>query len=681
LALSKENQVALSSPGIGSNLDVNSIVQQLMAVESQPLTTLAKKEASYQAKLSAFGSVSGALSAFQSALAGLSTPTKFQALTASSGDATILTGSATSKAVAGIYDINVTTLAQAQTIASTGQGSTSEAIGSGSSTTLTFQFGTIGGGTTPTNGIYPAGTTFTQDADQATGTVTIDSTNNSLQGIRDAINKADIGVTATIVSDGSATPYRLVLSSTETGASSSMKITVDGDATLQGLLAYDPSDETGQNLSETTTAKDTALSVNGIAVSSSTKSISDAIQGVTLNLSKTGSTTLNVARDTASVTAAINGFVKSYNDLNKTLKSLTAYDPNTRVGGPLLGDPTIRGIQNELRGLLNTAVSGLEGGIRTLSDVGVSFQKDGTLAVNNTKLQNAITNNFSDIASLFSAFGTTTDSLVSFSSSTIATKAGQYSVDLTTIASQGHQTGDVDLTAGPITIDPDTKLEVTLNDVTASVTLQAGSYTAAELAALVQSAINGTSAFSTIASSVKATIDANGFLNLQSNLYGSASNVSIASGTGTSAAVLMGAAPTSAAGDDVAGTINGVAATGFGQYLTGSSGSAAEGLKLLIDGGSTGARGTITFSRGYADQLGKIVETYLGGSGLISGRTDGLNTSIKDIGRTRETLATRLQDVEKRYRAQFTALDTMLSSMTQTSSFLAQQLANLPKIE
>ncbi len=130
---------------------------------------------------------------------------------------------------------------------------------------------------------------------------------------------------------------------------------------------------------------------------------------------------------------------------------------------------------------------------------------------------------------------------------------------------------------------------------------------------------------------------------------------------------------------NTAGTINGAAATGTGQHLTGATGSVTEGLKIQIMGGATGARGTLNFSRGYAYQLDTLASSFLNSTGPITGRTDGINKTIKDIGNQRDALNRRLVDVETRYRAQFTALDTMISSMNNTSSFLTQQLANLPK--
>ncbi|MDH4284429.1 MAG: flagellar hook protein, partial [Gallionellaceae bacterium] len=213
-------------------MDVNSIVSQLMTVEQRPLLALARKEASYQAQLSAYGSIKGALSSFQSAVSGLSNASRFQGLTATSSDTSIITASAASSAVAGAYSIDaITSLAQAQKLAAAGQASSTAAIGTG---TLTFDFGTISGGTfSSVTGKY-TGATFTSSG-AGTKTVTIDATNNSLQGIRDAINAAKIGVTATIVNDGGASPYRLALSSDSIGKTNSIKISVAGDAGLSSL--------------------------------------------------------------------------------------------------------------------------------------------------------------------------------------------------------------------------------------------------------------------------------------------------------------------------------------------------------------------------------------------------------------------------------------------------------------
>ncbi len=211
--------MAISSPGIGSNLDVNSIVSQLMALERRPINLLDQKEVGLQAKLSAFGTLKGALSTFQSAVAGLAGTAKFSAVKAGVADATVLTASATSIAAAGSYGIEVSKLAGGQKLATAGQVSSTAAIGTG---TLTFEFGTIAGTLNTATGKYDAGATFSNSG-AAAKTVVIDAAHNSLEGIRDAINAANIGVTASILNDGSGAPYRLTLSATATGAANSLQ--------------------------------------------------------------------------------------------------------------------------------------------------------------------------------------------------------------------------------------------------------------------------------------------------------------------------------------------------------------------------------------------------------------------------------------------------------------------------
>lgn len=668
--------MGIQSTGIGSGIDVNSLITKLMQVEAQPLTALAKKEASFQAKLSAYGSLNGALSAFQSSLTSLNNASTFQSLTATSSDTTIASASATSIATAGSYSISISKLAQSQILSSTGQVSTTATIGAAITTTLSFQFGTIAG--TAVNGLYPAppATTFTQDADQATGTVTIDSTNNTLQGIRDAINAAKIGVSASIVGDGTATPYHLVLNSSKTGVTSSLKITASGDASVASLLEYDPAGSpVTQAFTEVATAQNAALKVNGIDITSASNSVSGAIQGVTLTASKIGSTTINIASNPSAIQASVTGFVKAYNDLANTIKTLSGYDASTKKGGLLLGDSTTQSVQNQIRNLLSTSVNGLGGGLTTLSQIGISFQKDGSLALDATKLTTALTNNISDVGGLFAAIGKASDGLSSITGSTSATKAGSYALNLTQTASQSILTGDSALAASTTYASPAT-LNVTLDGISSLVSLSAGTYTPTQLAALLQSSVNGTAAYSTAGLSLKASVDGSGFLVLQSNKYGTASNVSLADGTAT-ASSFTGTVSSGTAGQDIAGTLNGIAGTGSGQTLTGTTGSDAEGLAILVTGNAIGARGTINFSRGYAYQLNNLVNGFINSAGTIAGTTDGVNRSIKEIGKQREILNSRLFDVEARYRAQFTALDRIVSSLNNTSSFLTQQLSAL----
>jgi flagellar hook-associated protein 2 len=226
-----------------------------------------------------------------------------------------------------------------------------------------------------------------------------------------------------------------------------------------------------------------------------------------------------------------------------------------------------------------------------------------------------------------------------------------------------------------ITAGVNDQLNILVDGVAASITLAAGNYASANaLAAEVQTKLNGAGSLKVEGSSVVVS-QSSGILNITSARYGSTSSVSITGGNG--ATDLMGAAPVSTAGADVAGTINGVGATGMGQTLAAAAGNASEGLRLTINGGALGARGTVNFSRGYADQLNTLAANFLTSDGVIAGRTEGLNASIKNIDQRQDSFNQRLLTIEARYRAQFTALDTMLSSLNQSSAFLTQQLASL----
>lgn len=668
--------MAISSLGVGSGLDISGIITKLMQVESQPLTVLNAKEASYQSRLSAYGSIKSALSAFQTALSGLTDASKFQALKASSSDSTFITATASSTASAGTYSVDVAKLAQSQRLVAAGQTSATAAIGTGASTTLTFDFGTISGGAftsydavASTGGTY-AGSTFTSNGN-GIKTVTIGSNNNSLAGIRDAINAAKIGVTASIVNDGGTSPYRLVLSSDTAGKASSVKISVAGDATISSLLSNDPAGT--QNLHETVTAQNTEANINGVFVSKASTSLSDVVQGVTLNLLKTGTSTVTVAQDSAGATTSINAFVKAYNELNATLKNLSSYDSSSKKGAILQGDATVRTIQNQIRNLLNKPLTGT-GEFSSLAQVGITFQRDGTLAVNATKLQSALNANAADVASLFASTGKATDSLVSYSSSTSKTRAGVYDLSISQLATQGKLTASM---ASPLTVTAGVNdtLNITVDGVSATVTLTEKTYgSAAELALELQSKINGSSTLISAGNTVKVE-ESGGVLSITSNRYGSASNITLG---GNAADSLFGAGRTSTAGLDAAGTFNGVEASGSGQSLTGNSGNGAEGLKVLVSGGATGSRGTVSYSQGFAFQLNALMDTLLGSSGPLTSATERLNNNIKDIDTRRETLTRRLTAIEARYRAQYTALDTLVANMNQTSSYLTQQLANLP---
>ncbi|MHC6085062.1 flagellar filament capping protein FliD [Ralstonia solanacearum] len=660
----------ISFPGIGTSIDVATLVTNLMNVESQPLTLLQNSQTSYQAQLSAVGTLKSALSTFQSSLSSLTSLSGFTAMKASGYDTSILNASVTSSAPSGTYAVNVTQLAQSQVLAAQGQTSTTAAIGSGTSTTISFQFGTVSGGTL-SNGQY-SGATFTQNGNLSGGSITINSSNNTLAGIRDAINSANLGVSASIVNDGSSTPNRLVLTSTAGGSSSEMKISVSGDSTLASLLSNDPAGT--QNMSEVTTGQNAQATINGIAVQSPTNTLSNVVDGTSLTLSKTGSTTVSVANDASATSAGVVSFVKAYNALRISLNSLTNIDTsNSANNGPLASDVSTKTLVNQITDVLGQAIG--SGTYQSLGSIGVTMGSDGTLSIDDTKLSAAIAASPSQVAGLFAGAGTATDALVSVPSFTDSTQAGTYAVNVTQLATQGSLTGSAAANT-TITQGVNDTLAITVSNITTNITVPAGSYTASSLAAQVQSQLNASTGLQNAGITASVSANAGGVLTFTSSQYGSTSNVSI---SGNGASSLVGSSPTSVTGQDVQGTINGVAATGSGQNLYGATGTAVDGLTVKVAGGSVGSRGTVSVQRGYAAQLNTVMTSLLSSTGMVQNETDSINSSLTSLASRISTMQTQLNAKQALYYTQFNTLSALVASMTNTSTYLTTQLAAIAK--
>jgi flagellar hook-associated protein 2 len=663
--------MATAAAGVGTNLDVNSIVSQLMALERRPLAALARQESALQAQISAWGRLKGALSSLQAAARDLDSLERFRALKAAVGDSTLASAAAGPGAVPGTHSLEVIALAQQHKLRSDPFASASSAVGTG---TLTFQYGTY----------HSASNTFTLNGAKAAQTLTIGAAQNTLAGIRDAVNAANIGVAASIVNDGGG--ERLVFTSKDSGAANSLRITVvDGDGThgdTSGLsrLAYDPTAAagSGRNLTQTAAAQDASLKIDGIAVTKSSNVVTDAIQGVTLTLAKAapGTTTaVTVSRDADAVKGSIRKFVDAHNAAARVFKELMGYNAETKQAGQLQGDAVGLSIVSKLRGTLVAAVGALSGSLTSLSQVGVSFQKDGMLALDETKLQSAIDTSFEDIAGVFTRVLKTSSASVSYRGATSATRAGSYAVEVTQLATRGRLAG-AQAAGLTITAGVNDAVTFTVDGVSASVTLAAGTYASASaLAAELQSKINGAASLSSAGTQVAVT-ESSGVLSVTSARYGSAS--SVAATAGAAATNLFGAAPTATAGVDVSGTINGAAATGAGRTLTAAAGNAAEGLQIDIHASAPGSLGTVTYSIGYAARLSRLSDDMLAAGGAIDSRTEGLSAHAQSLGKRASEMNERLAAVERRYRAQFVALDSMLSRMNTTSTFLTQQLASLP---
>jgi flagellar hook-associated protein 2 len=368
----------ISSTGIGSGLDINSIVSSLTTAKAAPETNaLNRSKTALTAEVSAFGTFNSALATFQATLATLQDPTKLATRTATLADTTIATATATSSAVAGQYSIQVQNLAAAASLSSKPVSATS-AIGTG---TLTLAVGGV------------------------SSSITIDSTNNTLQGIVSAINSApnNPGVSASIITTTAGA--RLVLSGTATGAANAIKVTQSGGDGGLAVLQYDPANGLN-NLAQTQAAQDANFSVNGFAATSAGNQVSGAISGVTLNLVKPTAantpTTLTIGNDTQSAQTSIGTFVTALNGLQTSIQSLTSYNASTQTAGPLLGNQTLLSFQSQLSKILGQVNSAISNGPNSLAALGIAVNPQGTFSTNATTLGNALTASVDSVAKLLS---------------------------------------------------------------------------------------------------------------------------------------------------------------------------------------------------------------------------------------------------------------------------------------
>ena len=374
----------ISSIGIGSNLQLSTLLDQLQKAEQAPLDAINAQAKSYQTKLSAYSQLQSVLSAYQAAAKKLSDATTFGAVKATLGTPDVMSVSTAANAVPGNYSITVGALATAQSLVSGNVANQKAAIGGGE---LVFDFGealATGGAATSTKKV----------------TIPADS---SLESMRDAINKAGIGVTASIINDGSASPYRLVLTSDKTGTQATMRVS-STDPALNNVIAFDPAAAAGVNkMEQKVPPANATLKISGIDVVSQSNAVVDASQGVTMNLAKTGTTTLVVTRDNDAIKTSVQALVTAYNNIQSTAKSLTAFDTKAGTSSALTGDGTLRSIQSSLRTMLGGAMDDGNGGKITLIDVGISFNKDGTMALDSTKLTKALNDNLGGVTAMFSS--------------------------------------------------------------------------------------------------------------------------------------------------------------------------------------------------------------------------------------------------------------------------------------
>jgi len=678
---------SLASAGIGSGIDIPSLVSSLVDAERSPVTSrLDRQEATLQAQISGYGTLKSALSSFQGSLSELKYSSTFSSVTTSSTDEDVVTASGLSIADRGSYDIEVTQLAKSHSISSTAFAAvdTTDNLSTG---TLTFLFGSDADREL-------GGSAFVAHSSKTAETVTISDADNSLTGIMEAVNKAEIGVTARIVNIGKDAitgkdTFKLLFSSDEAGAENSLKITVsedvvDGDDSV-GLsqFAFDPSvADASQYMAENVKGKDANLKLNGLLITSTTNSVSTAISGTSFELKTLGTASIKVSDDNTKVTEAVTEFTVKFNELVDTFDQLGDYDFDKLEGGALLGDSVLRGIESKIRRLLSSSITDADGNNVSLSSVGVKTNDKGKLVVDSTVLEAAIKKDSTLLGKIFSAQGSTNVSQGKYVTSSTTTKTGSYAVNIEAPASRATLTSTTDIsglfTSGytPVngnefSIKVDGISSETLN-LDSAATYNNGT----DFAVAIQAAINADSSLKTGGASVLASYDTgSNTLSLLSALYGSKSSIELFDLTDFPALSLP---TTQVLGVDVTGTIGGREGNGLGKLLTANGD--ASGLVMEFASTETGNVGSVAFNSGIASQLDSILTDFLAADSLIESRSQGLTSNVERINTQRTALADKMTVLEARLYKQFNTMDSIVAKLQSTGDYLTQQLESLPGV-
>lgn len=657
---------------LGANkFDVTTMSKTLAtAAVAAQRSNLDSENTKYTTEQSGFDTLQQALQGFSSQITALTDFSNFQQKSVTSSDSSVIDATVSGNAANATYQIEVQNLATAQTLATqTAYSSANTAIGQG---TLSL---TVGGTTT---------------------NLTIDSSNDTLTGIRDAVNAAGIGVTASVINVG--TGYKLVFSSNQTGASNQFTVSVtdsDGNNTDTSGL----SQLINANMNETIPAQDATFVLNGLTINSASNNVSNVIDGVTLNLkgADLGNTkTLQISSDTSQLDQNISDFVDLYNSLDNIFSTLGSYDSPAKDAngdpvqgdqtGALKGDPTLREIKNQIRQAMIEAIPGISGSIQSMADIGITSNLDGTLSLDKSKLSEALATSPEAVGKLFAANMTATDNLVTYKGSTTDTVEGTFNLTVNVAAAQASITGGA-TGGGNITLDgTNNTLQVSVDGTSSStLTLATGTYTPNDLATAIATAINNDSAIKAGGSSVSVQYDSTAqTFTVNTNKYGSSSTLSLDSGTLLTSGVTGLGVTAQVTGQDVQGSLEkgGTYYTfvGSGQDVTINSilSGSPKGLEFSVEGTQTGARGTVTFNRGYADKLTKLFADLTDSStGLIGTRLSNIQDKLDNIKGQQTKVDDRYNKILARYQAQFGALQATLNQMDSTRQSLISSLASL----
>lgn len=667
----------ISSLGAGSGIDTKTLVSELVAIERQPVEQrLDKQQTRIEAQISGFGALKSGLSDFQALLRPLADPSTFNARSVSFTESASVTPTKLDpNAAVGNYQVEVEQLARSQSLA-TGVFSDSRAIvGTG---TLNISFGS-----------WDAGV-FSQNSQRESVQIEITQSNNTLEGIRNAINASNSGAQASIVRDGN--DFRLMITS-PTGEQNALRIEVNADP--GSALESFSFDGSPGGLTQNQAATDSIVKINGLAIRRDTNDIKDVISGLefTVNRPTAPGEVINFAitEDKATGEQAIRDFVEGFNDFFKFANTLTGYtrnENNELVRGDLATDSIAKSIVTTMRNLLVSAVPGVSGNFISLANLGIRTELDGTLSINERDFKAAINNNFEQVAAIFS------QSLTSSSSQIVATpgtaianaQSGRYEINITQQPTKGSYTGneiDVlwqDPANFPLSIaEGDISFRVRVNGIeSGQINLGAKDYSNMnELLSDLQNAINSDSKMRAANYGVDVSFDeATNQIALTSREFGSSSNVVVTATTSRLSDELGLVVRSGNAGRDVAGTINGVAGFGAGNILLPALNTPASGLNFTIQPGATSA--VVDYSKGLSGELNRLIAQFLQKDGAISMREDNLNAERANIDVERERLDARMDLRLQQLQAQFLAMERIISSLQATGDQLDGILDRLP---
>lgn len=668
--------------GAGSGIDSASLVKQLTDLERLgPQQRIDSKREKAEAQISDFGTLTSAIDTLRSSITTLTNKEGLFSKSAAFSDRdNILPTKLDTDVQPGSYAFTVNRLAQAHSMTFGGLASDKDAVGTG---TLTFTFGQW----ERADGVPPA---FKPDANAEAFSITIDNSNNSLIGLRDAINKAGKGVQASIINDG--TSQRLVVTA-PSGGKSELQITVeeDGDtpsntdATGLSRFAFN-ADATGFPAVETQKGLDALITINGLSVSRPSNTVTDLVKGLSLDLLKAEEgkvTTITITDDKAFAEENIRKFVEAYNTFLKDTQALTGYNKEEKAWGSLRNDPLAKSVMSRFRSVISSAIPGLsDSNFTALASAGIRTELNGTLSIHEETFRKAMNENFADVQKLFAPHTNSSTADVVVNSYGKHTRAGSYEVNITTPPARGYFNGSAAAADWNTfnTGSDDYSFTVKVNGITSDlISLAADTEfgSAEEMAEALQIAINSDAKLTAQGASVAVTWDeTNNRFDITSKRYGAASGVNIVNSSAMFESELGLAAGLGTAGVDVKGTINGVEGFGLGNVLLPKLGEPAEGLSLLI--GENATSGKVEFSRGFAGEFEEQVKQFLQTNGLIDSREKELNRQLGDLDIKEEQLERKMSIYQERLMRQFVAMERILSSLNSQGGFLEGLIDRLP---